>query len=375
MKKQVSLILSTFLVIASLAFFWGCDGTGNINVPSLSDFFKSTDWVADHADDANVIIVDTRPATDYASGHIPGAINIPRTKFYFARTQIDNQTIAYDIPSPAEFIDILTNNGITPDTTVIAYDTDISSYGGRFPWVLKVYGHEKAYVIEGGAEKWKDADKKPWVTTPVTPTPGNKPYKIASYYNHRINKGDLTAVIDTANGNHTKDGYVISDVRTPNEYAGYYVDSTTDPDHWTPVDTQGNPVPAGSEVPFVYHKGGRPGHIPYAKFSLYQNDIYTDYLDSNGKPVASSLQKEHNVQVLKSEDELRAHFESLGITPDKIIYNYCEGGFRSGVYTLVLLGLGYPEVYNYDGSWNEWSIQDPDLYPVATGDGRDGSKP
>ena len=105
----------------------------------------------------------------------------------------------------------------------MAYDTDISSYGGRFPWVLKVYGHEKAYVIEGGAEKWKDADNREWDTTPVTPTPSTKPYKIASYYNHRINKGDLAAVIDKANGNRTKPGYIISDVRTPNEYAGYYV--------------------------------------------------------------------------------------------------------------------------------------------------------
>ena len=93
--------------------------------------------------DANFVLVDTRPAMIMLLGHIPGAINIPRTKFYFSRTQIDGQTFAYDIPTPAEFIDILTKNGITPDTTVVAYDTDISSYGGRFPWVLKVYGHEK----------------------------------------------------------------------------------------------------------------------------------------------------------------------------------------------------------------------------------------
>jgi thiosulfate/3-mercaptopyruvate sulfurtransferase len=79
------------------------------------------------------------------------------------------------------------------------------------------------------------------------------------------------------------------------------------------------------------------------------------------------------VQVLKSEAELRTHFTGLGITPDKIVYNHCEGGFRSGVYTLILLGLGYPNVYNYDGSWNEWSIQG-NAYPVVTGDGRSGGQ-
>ena len=85
--------------------------------------------------------------------------------------------------------------------------------------------------------------------------------------------------------------------------------------------------------------------------------------------VASSFQPGHNVQVLKSATALKAYFKSIGITTNKIVYNHCEGGFRSGVYTLILLGLGYPHVYNYDGSWNEWSIQDGQ-YLVVTGDGR-----
>lgn len=343
----------------------------------LSDYFKSTDWVAQHAGDADFVIVDTRPAAAYDAGHIPGAISIPRDKFYFPRNVIDPATgaykvdsngqpvkIAYDIPTPAELIDILTNNGITPDTTVVAYDNDTSSYGGRFPWVLKVYGHAKAYVIDGGIDKWKDADGRALSTIAVTPTPSAKPYKITGYQNHRIVKSDLTAVIDTANGNATKAGYVISDVRTPSEYTGF---STT-----VSSGSASKGTWSISSTPFVYssNQGARPGHIPYAKFSDYASAVFTDYISpSTGKPVASTLQKDHNVQVLKSEADLRAHFQSLGITPDKIVYNYCEGGFRSGVYTLILLGLGYANVYNYDGSWNEWSIQGS-AYPVVTGDGR-----
>lgn len=361
--------ITLVLFSAFTIFFSGCDGQGNVQSPGLSNFFKTTDWVAEHSGNDNLVIVDTRPAADYALGHIPGAISIPRTTFYFGRTQIDGQKFAYDIPTPAELIDILTGNGITPETTVVAYDYDTSSYGGRFPWVLKVYGHAKAYVIDGGVDKWKDVDGRELDTTPVTPKQSATPYKIASYNNHRINKGDLTAVIDKANGNRTKSGYVISDVRTPSEYTGFattITDGSISKGTWEV-----------SEKPFIYNttEGARPGHLPYGKFSDYASDAFTDYLDASGKPVTSSLQKDHNVQVLKSEADLRAHFEGLGITIDKIVYNFCEGGFRSGVYTLILLGLGYPEVYNYDGSWNEWSIQDPELYPVATGDGRDGSKP
>lgn len=344
----------------------------------LSDYFKSTDWLAQHAGDANFVIVDSRPTAAYNAGHIPGAISIPRDKFYFPRKVIDAATgaykvdaggnpiqIAYDIPTPAELIDILTRNGITPDTTVVSYDNDTSSYGGRVVWVLKTYGHAKAYVIDGGIDKWKDVDGRTLSTTAVTPTASSKPYKITSYNNYRITKSDLAAVVDTANGNHTKAGYVISDVRTPSEYTGFgttVISGTASTGAWTLNTT-----------PFIYstNVGARPGHIPYGKFSDYESAVYTDYINpSTGLPVASTLQPGRNVKVLKSAADIQAHFTSLGITPDKIVYNFCEGGFRSGVYTLIQLGLGYTNVFNYDGSWNEWSIQDATLYPVVTGDGR-----
>lgn len=346
---------------------------------SLSDYFKSTDWLAQHSSDANFKIVDTRPSADYNAGHIPGAISIPRDQFYFPRKIIDTTTglyklkadgvtpleFDYDIPTPAELIDILTRNGITPDTTVVSYDNDTSSYGPRVTWVLKTYGHAKAYAIDGGIDKWKDVDGRV-LTTDVPPRiSSTKPYKIASYNNYRINKADVAAVIDTANGNHTKAGYVISDVRTPGEYTGFGTTVTSGTDStgaWTLNST-----------PFIFSSnvGARPGHIPYGKFSDYESAVFTDYINpTTGLPVASTLQAGRNVKVLKSAADIQAHFDSLGITKDKIVYNFCEGGFRSGVYTLIQLGLGYTNVYNYDGSWNEWSILDPTLYPVVTGDGR-----
>ncbi|ABQ25755.1 sulfurtransferase [Geotalea uraniireducens] len=383
-RRDIFTVLGLLLVaLTTGSLLSGCNSssataaTAPTATAQLSDYFKSTDWVALHASDQNFVIVDTRPAAKYNAGHIPGAINIPRDQFYFPRKVIDAATgsykvdsngqpvqIAYDIPTPAELIDILTRNGITPDTTVVAYDNDTSSYGGRVPWVLKSYGHAKAYVIDGGIDKWKDVDGRTLSTTAVIPTPSAKPYKITSYQNHRVTKSDLAAVIDTANGNVTKAGYVISDVRTPSEYTGF-VTTVTSGTASTGAWTQ-------NSTPLVYstNQGARPGHIPYAKFSDYESAVYTDYINpATGQPVASTLQPGRNVKVLKSAAEIQAHFTSLGITPDKIVYNHCEGGFRSGVYTLILLGLGYPNVYNYDGSWNEWSIQGA-AYPVVTGDGR-----
>jgi thiosulfate/3-mercaptopyruvate sulfurtransferase len=305
---------------------------------SLDVYFKSTDWLAAHQGDRDLVLVDVRPASEYDKGHIPGAINIPRSSFYFSKTQIDGKLIKYDVPSPSQLIDILTNAGITPTTQVVAYDLDVSSYGGRFPWVLRSYGHQLAAVIDGGIDKWKDVDGRPLETTARLPVKAARPYKIADYGLLRATKSDVLEALDLSRGNQVKPGYVISDIRTPGEYDG-------------------------SKLPDTSFEA-RAGHIPGAIFSDYGTFIYTDYLDARGQPVKSSFQGGHNVQVLKSPDALAAAFASKGLTPDKTIFNYCEGGFRSGVYTLVLKGLGYDKVYNYDGSWNEWSKQG-EQYPVS----------
>ena len=57
----------------------------------------------------------------------------------------------------------------------------------------------------------------------------------------------------------------------------------------------------------------------------------------------------------KSPDELRAHYEAKGVTPDKDVIAYCRIGERSSHTWFVLHELlGYPRVRNYDGSWTEW---------------------
>lgn len=304
---------------------------------SLDETFKSTDWVAANRDKPNVVLVDVRPSDEYNKGHIPGAINIPRTSFYFSKTQIDGKVIKYDTPSPSQLIDILTSAGITPDSHVVAYDVGVSSYAGRFPWVLRSYGHKNASVIDGGIDKWKDADGRPLETTPRVPVKANTPYKIASYNQLRATKSDVLQALDLNSGNKVRPGYVISDIRTPGEYDGSVL-----PDR---------------------SYDARAGHIPGAIFSHYDTFIYTDYLNANGEPVKNSFDGK-NVKVLKKAVDLESAFAAKGLTKDKTVFNYCEGGFRSGVYTLVMKGLGFDKVYNYDGSWNEWSKQG-DQYPVA----------
>ncbi|MDT7921091.1 MAG: rhodanese-like domain-containing protein, partial [Meiothermus sp.] len=80
----------------------------------------------------------------------------------------------------------------------------------------------------------------------------------------------------------------------------------------------------------------RGGHIPGAKSIPWATTVNPD-------------------GTFKSADELRAIYESKGITPDKEVIAYCRIAERSSHSWFVLKHLlGFPNVKNYDGSWTEW---------------------
>jgi thiosulfate/3-mercaptopyruvate sulfurtransferase len=80
----------------------------------------------------------------------------------------------------------------------------------------------------------------------------------------------------------------------------------------------------------------RAGHIPSAKSIPWSQAVNPD-------------------GTFKSPEELRALYESQGVTPDRRVVAYCRIGERSSHTWFVLTQLlGYKDVKNYDGSWTEW---------------------
>jgi thiosulfate/3-mercaptopyruvate sulfurtransferase len=62
--------------------------------------------------------------------------------------------------------------------------------------------------------------------------------------------------------------------------------------------------------------------------------------------------------VTKPVADLRAMYEGLGVTPDREVVTYCQGGYRAA-HTYVALKLaGFKNVRNYTGSWKEWGDRD-----------------
>jgi thiosulfate/3-mercaptopyruvate sulfurtransferase len=67
----------------------------------------------------------------------------------------------------------------------------------------------------------------------------------------------------------------------------------------------------------------------------------------------------------KNVADLHAMYTLAGVTPDKTVVTYCQGGYRAAHTYLALRILGFPHVRNYTGSWKEWGDRDdlPIEYP------------
>jgi thiosulfate/3-mercaptopyruvate sulfurtransferase len=136
--------------------------------------FVSVDWLAAHVHDANLRIMDARVAspTDvyprgdalYASGHIPGAVFVHWRQDLSVNTPpVPNRLLEAE-PFAAKMGQV----GVNAETTVIVYDPGDENWAARIWWALKYYGHDKVYVLQGGAAAWQEAGH-PWTTAVVQP--------------------------------------------------------------------------------------------------------------------------------------------------------------------------------------------------------------
>lgn len=256
-----------------------------------------TQWLADRLNDPNLRIVEVEMSTErYQNAHIPGAV------FWNIITDLLLPDLRMNL-DPSAIEKLLSHSGITNETTVVAY----GSYPGTGAWIfwlLKLFGHSDIRVLNGGHQKWIAQGHT--VTSELsTFAPVNyraKPLDASL----RVLSDEVYAAID-------RPDQILLDVRTLPEYQGEYFLMKP---------------PEGTE---------KAGHIPGAV-----HIEHTLTLNEDG--------------TFKSLNQLQALYTSKGITPDKEVFPYCAIGGRSAYTWFVLKHLlGYPNVRNYDGSWNEWS--------------------
>ncbi len=107
--------------------------------------------------DARFSLADPQSgAAAYAQGHIAGAVHADLN-----RDLADLGKVAegrHPLPDSAVFADQLGRWGIGPDTPVVVYDAgDGSMAAARAWWMLRLIGHTRVAVLDGGLAAWQNA--------------------------------------------------------------------------------------------------------------------------------------------------------------------------------------------------------------------------
>ena len=278
------------------------------------EFLVETGWLAGHLEDPAVRVLDctthlpplpdnsyytVRPGSDdFVEGHIPGAAFVDMDR------DVADTSAAFHfmLPSSYQFAQAMSALGISHDTLVVSYSSANHWWASRMWWMLRVFGHERAAVLDGGLQKWRKEGRQV-ESGPARPRAGTRFNPQAARREMIASKEDVLAAIDAA------DVCTINALR-PEQHAG----------------TGG-----------VYY--GRRGHI---KGSINLAAMAT--VDDNN--------------VYRSAEELRRMF--AGALSRPAVITYCGGGIAASADTLVLTMLGHKNVRLYDASLSEWA-RDPAL--------------
>jgi len=269
------------------------------------EILVETEWLAQHLNDPAIRIVDMRRngLSDYAQGHVPGAVNLLNAAIR------DPESPPTFVPSQESFEKLMGDLGIGHATRVVVYDERGGLYAARFWWILNYFGHSNAALLNGGWVKWT-AEGRPAQTGEPPPLPRDT-------FLARPNPRWLATAADVLEFLGKREVKVV-DARTTEEIEG--------------KDLRG-----------IKRGGFIPGAIP-----VYWEDTF-----------------EPKLKTILPPDDLRKLFSDRGILPEHTIVTYCQVGMRASQDLFALYLLGYENLRNYYGAWEEWGNRD-DL-PIATG--------
>ena len=257
----------------------------------------TADWVQDHLDDDNVVLVEVdEDTTAYDKGHIKGAVKIDWK-------QDLQDPVRRDFVNKQQFEALLSERGVGNDDTVVLYGGNNNWFAAYAYWYFKLYGHSDVRLLDGGRKKWELDSRELTEDAPnrskSSYTAGEQDVSLRAY------RDEVVAAIGAQN---------LVDVRSPDEYAGRLL--------------------APAHLP--QEQAQRAGHIPTAS-----NIPWSKAANDDG--------------TFRADDELQSLYADAGVDFGKDTIAYCRIGERSAHTWFVLHEiLEQPNVKNYDGSWTEY---------------------
>lgn len=236
------------------------------------------------------LVLDLRPPDAYIAGHVPSAIHVD----LWGVSLIDTD------PAPLKAFmwmieHVLAVHGVDAATPIVVYDEQSGIRAARAFWFLEYFGHPAVRMLDGGFGAWQRAGMP--VTRDATPAATTE-WTGSRASSRLATAHDVKCALGSS-------GTVILDTRSDGEYYGTTVRAKR-----------------GGAIPGAVHIEWTRNLTPIGEF----------------KPAA----------------ELKRMYEEAGVTPDRQVITYCQGGYRAAHSYVALRLLGYPRVRTYVGSWKEW---------------------
>ena len=279
----------------------------------LPDSLVSVDWLKEHLDDENLVILDSSwhmPATgrdafkEWQQEHIRGA----RFFDFDGKIADPDSDLPHMLPSEEIFTREMQALGINQDSVVVVYDAMGMFSSPRGWWMLRAMGCENCALLDGGLVAW---DEHEYPIESLTREPDYPPGNFVA----RLNP-DYVADLQSVQAALEDPSVCVIDARPGPRFSG------------------------ASDEP---RPGLRRGHMPGA-LNLPFPDVFKHGL-------------------LKPKNELRAMIEPLIGDSERCIHS-CGSGVTACVTAFAAYHIGYDKFAIYDGSWCEWGR--PGDLPVVT---------
>lgn len=274
----------------------GCHRAGPASsAPGPSAMLVSTAWLADHANDRDLVVLHVASQAQFDSGHAPGARLV--TLAELSLPQVEGG-LSLQMASVGQLTAWARATGISNSSriVVVPHDENLQSATRVFITMAYLGAFARTSILDGSFKAWKSERRVVTTTAPSPARPSNFTPTL---------REELIATLAQVEAISRDSGRTaLIDARLPRFYNG-----------------EGGGYP-------------RPGHIPSAV------NIPLNTVSSNG--------------FMKPASELKTLFAAAGVRGDKPIVTYCHIGQQATVLWFVATLLGY-DARMYDGSFQEWS--------------------